>query len=451
MSDIVSKLMLDLYATIGMAALPFTGAFLNLRVRNGKEDKARLSERCGHASIHRMEGRLTIWVHAASLGETRAVLPLVKRLVDMDFQVVFTTVTVTAARIASVELPKGAFHQFVPLDFKPYVQRFLKHWRPSLAIFVESELWPTTMTELRHNHIPQIQVNGRMSERSFKRWKRFDIISNALFENISLCIAQTEQDAERFKELGVHSVMNSGNLKFDSELPDVDVASLAKLQNAIGNRPLWLAASTHDREEAIVAKAHRQLKKRFPDLLTLIAPRHPERADEIIKAVQTFGLSISQRSKGQLPTSQDDIYLADTIGELGLFYSLAPCSLIGGSLVPHGGQNPIEPARLGSAIIHGPNVNNFSQIFKVLEENKASICVHNSEELVRYIANLLDNRDLTGDMTQAAKISLKSLSGALEKTHQALLPYLNPLIVAGRLADMEILPDSSSGSRTELR
>jgi len=433
MSDLVSRVALNTYGALGYAALPFIGIFMRLRARKGKEEWTRINERYGYAGVNPNK-RVCIWVHAASLGETRAVLPLVRRLTDMQFQVVFTTVTLAAARIAAIELPKGSVHQFAPLDFKPYIRRFLKHWKPSLAIFVESELWPTTMTELRHRHIPFVLVNARMSTRSFERWKRFGAVSNALFENISLCVAQTEEDALRFRELGVHPVINGGNLKFDSDLPEVDVSNLAKLQRAIGERPLWLAASTHEREEVIVAKAHISLRRYFPNLLTIIAPRHPERFDEIKAALGTLDVKVSRRSKGALPGDDDDIYMADTIGELGLFYRLAPCSLIGGSLIPHGGQNPIEPARLGCAIIHGPNVANFANIFEAMARQDGCICVRNSEELVHNVAELLNNSVRSQELAHSAQKALDALGGALERTHSALLPYLNPLIVAERLA-----------------
>lgn len=435
-SDLVSRLALNVYGAFGYAALPFAGIFLRWRAGQGKEEIARIPERFGRASVS-SDGRVCIWVHAASLGETRAVLPLIRRLADMQFQVLLTTATVTAANIASLELPKGATHQYAPMDLKPYIARFLKHWQPALAVFVESELWPAIMTELRHRHIPQVLVNARMSARSFGRWKRLGALSHALFENVSLCIAQTEEDAARFSELGVHSVINGGNLKFDSDLPDVDTAAFARMQTAIGDRPVWLAASTHDREEMIVAKAHLSLKHRFPGLLTIIVPRHPLRAPEIVSSLAALDVSVSRRSTGALPRAENDIYIADTVGELGLFYRLSACSLLGGSLVPHGGQNPIEPAKLGSAIIHGPNIANFAHIFHALAENGGCVCVRNSDELVRQVAGLLGDARRSSEMAKAALNVLNGFGGALERTHKALLPYLNPLIVAGHLADVQ--------------
>lgn len=436
MSEFVSQLAMNAYGAASFALQPFMGIALHARARKGKEDKTRLRERYGYSSLS-SDDHVCVWVHAASLGETRAVLPLIRRLTDMQFQVLFTTVTVAAARIAEVELPKGAIHQYAPLDFKSCIFRFLQTWKPSLAVFVESELWPNTMTELRRQHIPQVLVNARMSERSFKRWHKFGAITRSLFENLSLCVAQTEEDARRFSELGVEATFNGGNLKFDSDLPQVNEIALAQLQSAIGQRPVWLAASTHEREELIVAKAHIHLKKYFPDILTIIAPRHPARTGNILSSFRPLNLSISTRSKGALPSEDTDIYLADTIGELGLFYSLSPCSLVGGSLIPRGGQNPIEPVRLGSAIVHGPNVANFANIFDCLVANGGSICVRNSEELVHHVAELLIDKDRIGQMTTAAEIALKGFGGALDSTHKALLPYLNPMIVTGRLADVE--------------
>lgn len=433
MSDLVSRLALSTYAGLGYTLMPLAGMYLRWRAFRGKEDPARFQERYGFASLNKGT-RICIWVHAASIGETRAVLPLIRYLIEMRFEVIFTTVTVSAARIASIELPKGAVHQYAPLDMKPYLARFLKHWNPAMAIFVESELWPTTMTELRQRNIPHVLVNARMSIKSFNRWKQIDKMSHALFENISLSIAQSKEDAERFTELGVHAVINAGNLKFDAHLPEVDVSHLAKLQEAIGERPVWLAASTHDREELIVAKAHILLKRKFPNLLTIIAPRHPHRVQAITNELQALNLNISKRSEGGLPKAGDDIYIADTIGELGLFYRLAPCSLIGGSLVPHGGQNPIEPARLGSAIIHGPNVDNFANVFDAFAKQGGCLRVMNSEELVVGVASLLRNAEKADRMTSAAMASLDEFGGAIERTHKALLPYLNPLIVSESLA-----------------
>ena len=440
MADLTSRLALGIYGALSYAAQPFSGLFLRARARRGKEIKERLPERYGFASkevLPKSDNGSYVWVHAASIGETKAVLPLIKRLTDMRFQVIFTTVTVTAAKIASVELPKGAVHQFAPLDLKPFVSRFLKTWQPALAVFVESELWPNMMTELTKRHIPQVLVNARMSERSFARWRKIGSITHSLFDNVNLCIAQTEEDVARFSELGVQGVINGGNLKFDSDMPEIDVIAFSRLQSAIGGRRIWLAASTHDQEEMIVAKAHMHLKRTFPDLLTIVVPRHPDRADEIVSSLANLNLNVVQRSHNEMPKLTDDIYIADTIGELGLFYSLSPCSLVGGSLVPHGGQNPIEPARLGSAIVHGPNVDNFANIFIALAQEGGCVCVKNSEELVRHVADILANRDRNEQMTQAASQALQGLGGALERTHNALMPYLRPLILSGRLADAD--------------
>ena len=440
MSDLASRLALGVYGTLSYLAQPFSGLFLRARARKGKEIKERLQERYGFASKEVLPDNHNgsyVWVHAASIGETKAVLPLIKRLTDMRFQVIFTTITVTAAKIASVELPKGAVHQFAPLDLKPFVSRFLKTWQPALAVFVESELWPNTMTELTKRHIPQVLVNARMSEQSFARWKKIGSITHALFDNVNLCIAQTEEDAARFSELGVQGVINGGNLKFDSDIPEIDEIAFSRLQSAIGGRRIWLAASTHEREEMIVAKAHTYLKRMFPDLLTIVVPRHPHRAVEIVNSLANLNLNVVQRSNSELPKPTDDIYIADTIGELGLFYRLSPCSLVGGSLVPHGGQNPIEPVRLGSAIVHGPNVDNFANIFTALGQQGGCVCVKNSEELVRHVADILTNRDRSEQMTRAADQALQGFGGALERTHNALMPYLRPLILSGRLANAD--------------
>lgn len=436
MSDLTSRIAIHLYGAFGYVLVPFAGLLIFFRRRVGKEDRKRYRERYGIPSADK-NGRSVIWVHAASLGETNAVLPLIRRMVEKNFQVVLTTVTVTAAEKAVAELPEGAVHQFVPLDLKPFSKRFLKHWRPSLAIFVESELWPATMANLKKRNIPQIIVNGRMSERSYERWKSFSAITHNLFSNVALCVAQSNDDLDRFYDLGITNVTLSGNLKFDTEPLDFDSGAFEQLRAAIGGRPIWLAASTHENEEAIVAKAHNTLKQRFPNLLTIIVPRHPHRGEMIVESLAKIGLKTKRRTTGGVPDHQTEVFVADTVGELGLFYRLSPCSLVGGSLVPKGGQNPIEPARLGSAIVFGPNTANFAEIFAALEEHGAGHCVRDLPELVARVADILENPDKQQAMTKDAAGIMESFTGALDRTYRFLVPFLNPLIIAGSLANVE--------------
>ena len=283
----------------------------------------RVTERYGRASLPRPPGRL-IWVHAASVGETNAVLPLIERLTAVGFAVLLTTTTLTSATVAAARLPSGAVHQFAPFDLAPYVTRFLGYWRPDFAIFVELELWPTMVRKLSGRGIPLVLVNARLSERSFRGWRRFAGFAGTVFTGITLCLAQSPGDAERFGKLGATNVRFAGNLKFDVPPLAADKGAVQRLKAAIGDRPVWVAAQTHEGEEEIVAEAHRRIRERHADALTIIVPRHPERGDAIRALLAGGGLTVAQRSRGNPLLREIDVYLADTLGELGLFYRARP-------------------------------------------------------------------------------------------------------------------------------
>jgi 3-deoxy-D-manno-octulosonic-acid transferase len=418
-----SRLAAGAYRLIGFAVMPLVPLALAVRARRGKEDPARVGERYGRPSRPRPAGRLA-WVHAASVGETNAVMPLVERIVGAGISVVFTSVTVTAANIAASRLPAGAVHQFSPIDVAPWIGRFLGHWRPDFALFVESELWPVTIMKLAGAGIPQILVNARLSERSFRGWDRLGGVARSLFAHIGLCLAQTEKDGERYRTLGVRQVAITGNLKFDVPPPAADPAAVAAFQSLLGNRPVWVAASTHEGEEEIVAEAHQRLRQQHPGLVTIIVPRHPDRGAAIGSMLAARGLAVARRSVGEPIGPLLDVYLADTLNELGLFYRVAPVAFLGGSLVPHGGQNPIEPVRLDAAILHGPHVHNFESIYAALDGGGGAETVADGASLARSVAALLDDADGLHRRLRNASAALAPFSGALERTAAALSPYL---------------------------
>jgi 3-deoxy-D-manno-octulosonic-acid transferase len=419
----LAKAVLAGYRLFGMALRPLVPVVLAVRASRGKEDPTRRAERYGRAAVRRPAGRL-VWVHAASVGETNAVLPLIERLTGAGFQVLFTSATVTSAAIAAKRLPVNAVHQFGPLDIAPYVDRFLDHWRPEFVIFVESELWPTIMTRLEENVVPLVIVNGRLSERSFRSWRRFAMVAKALFSRIGLCLAQSEEDGARFRALGAKRVKVTGNLKFDTPPLAADLGELERLRSAIGQRPVWIAASTHEGEEEIIADAHRLLRDRFPGVLTVIVPRHPNRGDAVRAVLADRRLSVAQRSRGEPLVREIDVYLADTLGELGLFYRAAPLAFLGGSLVGHGGQNPIEPARLDAAVLHGPHVYNFADIYDRLDAAAPQEAISDARDLAGAVGRLLADPKAAADRAAAAAAALLPLSGALDATMQALRPYL---------------------------
>ncbi len=413
-----------LYRFAGTLASPFLRPMLKRRVAAGKEDPARIGERFGEASAARPDGRL-VWIHAASVGETNAAMALAKTIAARGWRILFTTATLTGSKVAVSKLPPGSIHQFVPFDIERAVKRFIAHWRPDLALFVESELWPLTVARLGAAGIPQIIVNGRLSERSYDRWRRHKWLTERLFAPIELCLAQSEADGERFRAVGLPAVTVTGNLKFDVAPLPADPKALAALHSAIGRRPLWVAASTHDGEEAIAGAAHAELKATFPDLLTIIVPRHPTRGEEVADRLRATGLRVARRSLNQPVEPATDIYVADTLGELGIFYRIAPIAFLGGSLVPHGGQNPIEAVELNAAVLHGPHVHNFTDIFAALDAAGGGEEVADQSALAARLRRLLGDRSGMAAMAGRGKAALRPFAGALARTLTALRPYLD--------------------------
>lgn len=414
------------YRQLAAAAAPVAPMLLASRLKRGKEDPERLAERRGESALARPPGPL-IWAHGASVGEMIATIPLVERLRARGFNVLVTSGTVTSAQLAEHRLPEGAIHQFVPLDSPPFVARFVAHWRPNLVLLAESDLWPNLIMECAERGIPLILVNGRLSERSFTRWRYLPGTIRALLGRFDLCLAQSEADAERYGDLGAPRVSVTGNLKLDVPAPPVDAEKFLALRNAIGGRPLIAAASTHPGEEALIIQAHQHLRRRCPGLITTVVPRHPERGPGIVDIATIANLSALMRSRGQLPDRGTEIYVADTIGELGLVYRLAPIVFIGGSLVRHGGQNPIEAAKLGAAILHGPHVWNFREIYAALDQSHGAEQVSNVEFLTARLGALLVDPAARKAVADAAHKTVEQLGGALARTFTALEPYLMQL------------------------
>ncbi len=405
------------------AAAPLASKLLAYRLKKGKEHATRLPERRGESSVARPDGPL-VWMHGASVGELNAVLPLIERIRARDLNVLVTSGTVTSAGIAEKRLPPDVIHQFAPLDVPQFVGRFLDHWKPDLALFVESDLWPNIILASSERKVPLILVNGRLSERSFDRWRMAPRTIGALLRRFDLCLAQSSDDGARYKGLGAPRIATSGNLKLDVPAPSADDERLAALRDAVGSRPVIAAASTHPGEEAVVIDAHRRLKHSFPGLLTLIAPRHPERGPGIADIAQVSGLAATLRSRSLLPLPSTDIYVADTLGELGLIYRVARIVFIGGSLVTHGGQNPIEAVKLGAAILHGPHVSNFAEIYGALDAAGGAELITDSSKLTLRVGAWLKDAEARQSVVDKAQKSMDTLTGALERTVAALDPYL---------------------------
>src|ERR1700738_2248142 len=414
---------LRVYQRLSAAVVPLAPALIKRRLKLGKEDPARVSERRGMSRDIRPLGAL-VWIHGASVGEVLAAAALIEKLRALNIRILLTSGTVTSAAIVAKRFPADIIHQYVPYDSPRYVARFLDHWRPSLALFIESDLWPNLILSSAARRLPMVLINGRMSQRSFPRWRKIAGTISALLGRFDVCLAQSTVDAERFTALGSRNVITTGNLKLDVPAPPADSAKLERLMAVTRGRPIIVAASTHPGEEDILLEAHRTLAGFFPSLLSVIVPRQPGRGEAIPRTIAASGLHVGLRSREELPTSTTDIYVADTMGELGLFYRLAPIVFMGGSLVEHGGQNPIEAVKLGASIVHGPHVFNFTDVYEALERGGGARRADNLEALVKHLGQLLSDPAARDSSAGAASRVVGELGGALDRTLAALEPYL---------------------------
>ncbi len=414
---------LRFYRGLSSAMVPLAPALIKRRLRLGKEDPERIGERRGLTRDVRPHGPL-VWIHGASVGEVLASAALIERLRALNIRILLTSGTVTSAAIVAKRFPPDIIHQYVPYDSPRYVARFLEHWRPSLALFIESDLWPNLILQSAARRLPMVLINGRMSHRSFPRWRRVHGTISAILEKFDICLAQSNTDAERFSALGCPNVITTGNLKLDVPAPPADPDKLDRLLSLTRGRPIIVAASTHPGEEEILIATHRTLAGFFPGLLTVIVPRHPDRGTPVWRLVDTAGLRASLRSREELPNASTDIYVADTMGELGLFYRLAEIVFMGGSLVPHGGQNPIEAIKLGASIVHGPHVFNFADVYEALDSTGGARKADTEEALVKQLGQLLAHQEARAATSAASHRVVEELGGALQRTLTALEPYL---------------------------
>lgn len=416
--------MLDLYHSLTRRSAPAFRGLLRTRLRRGKEHATRLSERMGQPGLPRPDGKL-VWFHAASVGEAQSTLILINALLARfpDLNILVTTGTLTSAQLMQQRLPPRAIHQFYPLDHPEWVEAFLNHWCPDMILWMESELWPNMLKAIRARNIHCVLVNARMSPRSYRRWKHFRETAATLLSAFDLCLAQTETDATCFLKLRAINVHVRDNLKYSAEPLPFDRAELDRLQVAIAGRPVWLYASTHDGEEELACEIHKKLQKNHPAILTVIVPRHPERRNDIAAQCQKQGLQVCLRGETlSLPIAQDQIYLADTLGELGLFYRLCPVACIGRTFSKDGGggHNPIEAAQLGCAVLHGPAIQNLYQIFTEMDEAGAARLVTTQSALFATLDHLL------GNAPEMTELQIKGSRFAQEKA-EALVRIMHDL------------------------
>jgi 3-deoxy-D-manno-octulosonic-acid transferase len=390
------------WAFAATAASPALRLMLWRRAGRGKEIAARLPERRGIDATPRPHGKL-LWLHAASIGESISALPLVQALPE-SVTILFTTGTVTSAkllgqRLQELGLQHRVLHRFVPLDVPSWAARFLDHWRPDAAAFMESELWPNLLSACAIRSIPAVLLNARMSVRSATLWCNAPGFAREILQRFTWVAAQSGADASRLQSLGAPHVTAPGNLKFHAPPLAADPAEHARLASLLGDRPRWLAASTHPGDEAIVAAIHARLAAAHPGLLTAMVPRHPERGADL--AVE---LAAPRRALGADPPA-GGLWLADTLGELGLFYRLFPTVFMGKSFASGGGQNPLEPARLGCAIATGPDTGNFADAVHTLAHAGGLTIVADASELEAWVDCMLrspEQREAAGQRAATA-------------------------------------------------
>jgi len=413
------------YYGISWLGAPLISGYLRWRAFKGHEDKSRFRERLGFASKPRPE-RLLLWVHAVSVGESVAALTIIEAVLKKypEVHVLLTTTTFSSAKVIEKRLPKNVIHQFCPVDTPQAVDRFLSHWQPDLAIWIESEFWPNLMHETQLRGIPTVLLNGRISYKSFSNWKKLKGIISPLLERLSLCAVQSEEQASFFQTLGAKTVSVMGNVKVMMTPLRMDENKYRALKKEIGERPVWLAASTHPGEEEIAFKVHKVLQKEYPNLLTIIVPRHIERAHILQSLAEKEGISSALRTKA---TSFEgvQVYIGDTLGEMGLFYALSSVVLMGATFVPKGGHNPIEAAQMGAYVIHGPHIYNNLQLYSVLAKLGLSAQVDEEHCLPSLILPWLK-------MTKASHKEPLALKSYREVGLKALMKLLFPFLTTLR-------------------
>ena len=409
---------LAVYAAVTGLLEPLAPALLKRRAGQGKEDPARLGERLGRAGVARPDGAL-VWLHGVSVGEATSLLPLVAalRAERPDLTLLVTSGTTTAAEMLAKRLPRGTIHQYLPLDTPRAARRFLDHWRPSLAVFVESEIWPNLIQEAQSRGVKLALLSARMTEESARGWGRFPVAAHALFSAFDLVMSQDDATDARVRRLGAVPAAKL-NLKLAGDPLPADEAELARLRAAVGERKVVLAASTHPGEDEIVVEAFRAAAPDPAEAVLILAPRHPDRGADLAARFQA-----SRRAAGEAPSGP--IHVADTLGELGLFFRLADVVVMAGAFLPGiGGHNPLEPARIGRPIVTGPHAFNAAEAYADLFAEACAIEAADAGALARHLRGLLDTPVIARRMGEAALDFANRQSAALDDALDRLHPLL---------------------------
>ena len=353
-----------------------------IRLLKNKEDKKRFKEKFCSFSKKRGSGKL-IWFHGSSVGEILSAIPLIEKLEKKKSinKILITSSTLSSSKVLSNFKLRKTIHQFFPIDSNTLTKKFLNYWNPSVAIFIESEIWPNMLMNIKKQSLPLILLNARITKKSYNKWNMIPSTSKMLFSGFNICFSQNQETIKYLKSLGSKKIKFLGNLKYSESKTQKKNNLDNNLKNTFSSKKIWCAASTHNTEERICALAHKKLKKKYRNLLTIIIPRHTQRTNSIISEIEDLGLKVQTRSINNKLSKNTEIYLVDTYGETKSFYKICKTVFLGGSLINHGGQNPLEPARLGCKILHGPYVQNFTEVYKLLERNNLSSKFHNIDQL----------------------------------------------------------------------
>ena len=402
-----------IYQFLIILILILSPIILTIRFIKDKEDTKRFVEKFCFISKKRISGNL-IWFHAASVGELMSIIPLIKKLETENKikTILITTSTLSSSRIIKNYKFKKTIHQFFPIDFFYFSSKFIKYWKPTLAIFIDSEIWPSMYKELEKKSIPLLLMNARITNKSFRRWKLFNQFTGNIFESIKIAFPSNSDTNKYLKKLNVKKIKNIGNLKFSEISNKKNIKLPSSFLKSIKKRLIFCASSTHPSEEKIIANIHSQLKKNINNLLTIIIPRHVQRIRKINEEIKSLGLRTIIRSTNEKIKKETDIYLVDTYGETKKFFNISKVAFIGGSIVNHGGQNPIEPARFNLNIIHGPNIDNFKDIYRLFDKKKAAFKINNINELKKISFKLLK-------VKRRKKINLSDMGNLILKKSEA--------------------------------
>ena len=393
--------MLNLYRLLINLVLLISPLIIILRLIKKKEHPIRFKEKFCFFPIKRGNGKL-VWFHGSSVGEILSIIPLVEKLEKNKSikKILITSSTLSSSKVLTKFKLKKTVHQFFPIDANFLTKKFLDYWNPAIAIFVESEIWPNMLINVKKKSIPLVLLNARITKESYKKWKMISLLSKFLFESFDISFPQNYETKKYLNSLGVKKIKFLGNLKFSESKTQKNIALNKNIEKIFKSRKIWCAASTHNGQEKICIEAHQKLKKKYKKLLTVIIPRHVHRVNNIYKEVNNMGFKVQIHSKKSKIKKDTDIYLVDTYGETKSFFKICNTVFLGGSIVNHGGQNPLEPARFGCKILHGPNIQNFTEVYRLLNKENLSFKFYNTNQLAKSV-----NQSLNQNMNFSKKIA----------------------------------------------